>query len=122
MGGIRDLIGTDGSRSYGADDIEAWLQRAQPMAQLCYHVGNHASEAGEDLVELLQREEARGMVYLYQRRRRRADGEPGLGFDYLACRSSRPWAPGTPAPLRPAPTMAEEARSEADRAFARVFA
>lgn len=122
MGGTQDLTGGGGLRACGTDDIDAWLQRAQPLAQLCYHVGVYAADAGEEVCERLQAEEARGMLYLFQRRRRRTDGELGFGFDYLACRSSRPWAPGTAQPRRPAPSMAEQARGEAEQRIRRVFA
>jgi len=120
MIGNGDLTGARGHEPYSVADIDAWLQRAQPLAQLCYLVGVYAGGADDPLNAHLQAQEARGLLHLVQRRHRRHDGGPGHALDYLAVRSSRPWTPGTGRAPPPLPRLAAQAAATArwEREFA----
>lgn len=78
--------------------LDAWIVDAQPGARLVYYTGTFAGEGSPRLNGMLLAEEARGMLYLVQQRRR-GTGPGGSGFDYIAIRSSRPATAGkTPRP------------------------
>lgn len=94
--------------------LAVWIETAQPNARFVYHHGHFAGEAQPELIERLQAEEVRGMLFLVQDFRTR----DALGHDYIAIRSSRPAGQGDNGRVPRAPkTMAEQARAEGDRAF-----
>jgi hypothetical protein len=91
--------GASASGKLDAARLDAWIEDAQPGAQIVYHSGNFAVAAGhgdqldvslDALRSTLQKEEGRGMLYLVQRKRRGFEARIVPGFDYLAIRSSRP--------------------------------
>jgi hypothetical protein len=65
--------------------LQAWIEGAQPGAQIRYYSGHFAGEGSEAVNDALRLAESRGLIFLVQRRRAQWLG----GYDYLAIRSSR---------------------------------
>lgn len=88
-----------------------WVHQAQPGARLIYNRGLHAGGEERAINALLQAYEARGMLYLVQRRRCGVEALDLPGFDYLAVRSSRPSLPDKEIKPKRIPSVAAQAET-----------
>ena len=103
-------------------DFDGWVAAAQPGAKQVYGFGrNAATDCPAGVRDRMWALAAAGLVYLFQPRVVRADGDTNFPFDFTAIRSSKPLPGAWPnLPAAPVSSISSTQARLAGRALAKA--